>query len=539
MLLLEAVNIKKCYGDRMIISLDELKIQSGDKIGLVGLNGAGKSTLLDILAGKIEFDGGYVKRYCDIAYIKQFLNEEIMTEGKIFKEFNVQDKTDCMKLSGGESTRLRIADALSKNSMLLFADEPTANLDYSGIKMLKTKLRQFETLLLISHDRDLLDEICNKIIEIKDGKVSFYTGNYSFYKEQKSIETQREWFEYNQYIKERERLEEAKNEIQKKSKTMTKAPKRMGNSEARLHKGKIKEKRKKVDQTANIIKARLEKLDYKPKPQRISDIKFDFSLTDPPKNKIVISCDGLSYAYGSNVIFDKASFMILNGTKTAVIGDNGTGKTTLFNLINGRDRRINIVPKAVIGYFYQGFENLDQNRTILENVMKDSVQCETVVRTILARLLINGEDVYKKIQVLSGGERIKVSFAKLFVSNANVLLLDEPTNYLDLPSIEALENIISDYEGTILFVSHDKAFIDKVANRLLMIESKKATEYPGTLYEYQEQQRTANSISHHDLEKEILKMKLTEIISKITLPHSDKEVLETEYMSILEKLNSI
>lgn len=539
MLLLEAVNIKKYYGDRMIISLDELKIHSGDKISLVGSNGAGKTTLLDILVGETDIDEGYVKRHCDIAYIKQFFNEEIKAEGKTLKEFNVHDKLDCIRLSGGESTRLKIADALSRNSILLFADEPTANLDSSGIKVLKTKLAQVETLLLISHDRDLLDEICNKTIEVKDGKLSFYDGSYAFYKEQKNIETQREWFEYNQYIKEKERLEDAKNEIQNKSKTMTKAPKRMGNSEARLHKGKIKEKRKKVDQSANIIKARLEKLDIKQKPQRIPEITFDFSLTNPPENKIVISCDNLSFAYGSNVIFDKASFMISNGTKTAVIGDNGTGKTTLFNLINGRDRKINIVPRAVIGYFYQGFENLDHNKTILENVMKDSVQGETAVRTILARLLINEEDVYKKIQVLSGGERIKVSFAKLFVSNANVLLLDEPTNYLDLPSIEALENIINDYEGTILFVSHDKAFIDKVANRLLIIESKKTTEYPGTLYEYQEWQRTENKINQHNLEKEILKMRLTEIISKIALPHSNKEVLEEEYLSVLEKLNSI
>jgi len=476
MLILEALNIKKYYGDRLIISVDNLKIQSGDKIGIVGQNGAGKTTLLDILAGEIEVDEGMVKKYCDIAYIKQFSDEDINADAKVLKEFGVQNKLNCDEVSGGEHTRLKIADAFSKDRILIFADEPTSNLDYHGIEILKQKLKRVETLVLISHDRDLLDELCNKIIEVKNGKISFFEGNYSSYQEQKRMETEREWFEYEEYINTRARLENAVRDKQSKSKSMKKAPKRMGNSEARLHTRKAHEKQEKIDNSANSIKTRIEKLEIKEKPREVPEVKLDFSLTNPPKNKIIISCDNLSFSYGSNKIFDNTSFKVYNGIKTAIVGDNGTGKTTLLNLINNRDEQIYTVPKAVLGYFCQGFENLDYNKTILENVMLDSIQGESTARTILARMLIRRDDVYKKINVLSGGERIKVSFAKLFVSSANVLLIDEPTNYLDIASIEALQNMLCDYEGTVLFVSHDRAFVNAVADRLLVIEKKNLVE---------------------------------------------------------------
>jgi len=220
-----------------------------------------------------------------------------------------------------------------------------------------------------------------------------------------------------------------------------------------------------------------------------------------------------------------------------LVGNNGSGKTTLLNLIDSHFDPIYTVPKAVIGYFCQRFENLDYNKTLIENVMEDSIQSESFVRTILARLLFFGDDVYKKVSVLSGGERIKVSFAKLFVSRANVLLLDEPTNYLDMQSIEALESILKTYEGTAVFVSHDSKFINSVADRLMLLEGGKITEFNGNLKEFKEQQKLKNNNSYHGMEKSILEMRLTEIISKMSLPNCDREVLELEYKSILKKLN--
>ncbi len=496
MLIMEAGNIKKYYSDRLIIEFDSLKIYSGDKIGIVGQNGSGKTTLMNILSGDVEPDEGFVKQHCDIAYIRQF-DKEFNLSQSINQEAQFPQKT----LSGGEITRIKIANAFSNEHLLVFADEPTANLDYKGIGLLRQKLQMADSLLLISHDRYLLDSLCNKIIEVKDGRLKTYDGNYSFYKERSELELQRMAQEYEEYVSERLKLKEAIIDRRNKSRSIRKAPKRMGNSEARLHKRSANEKREKVDDAANQLKSRLQRLEVKQKPRELPKIRLDFSMTDPPQNKIVISAESLSFSYGNRTIFDNASFRVCNGMKTALWGENGSGKTTLLNLIarnrtdcndqtdcndhtdgngdgNGCSQAVNIriVPKARTGYFYQGFENLDHGRSVLENVMMSSVQTQTVVRTILGRLLISGDDVYKNVGVLSGGERIKVSFAKLFVSDANVLMLDEPTNYLDMMSIEALQEVLREYEGTILFVSHDIGFVSAVADKLLVIENHEIKE---------------------------------------------------------------
>jgi macrolide transport system ATP-binding/permease protein len=220
-----------------------------------------------------------------------------------------------------------------------------------------------------------------------------------------------------------------------------------------------------------------------------------------------------------------------------LLGENGVGKTTLLNLIAGSGNgSIKIVPKARIGYFYQGFENLQQNMTVLDNVMAESVQSQTVARTILARLLITGDDVYKKVEVLSGGEKIKVSFAKLFVSSANVFLLDEPTNYLDMSSIEALENMLSCYEGTVLFVSHDRAFVNRVADRLLLIENQSISEFDGNLDKLEKYKKQQIQKDINDPEQIALQMRMTEIIAKLSRQDANKDELEAEYGRLLKKL---
>jgi macrolide transport system ATP-binding/permease protein len=329
-----------------------------------------------------------------------------------------------------------------------------------GIELLKNKLKAVDSLLLISHDRALMDEICNKIIEVEDGNISFFEGNFSAYRLQKDQETDRKRFEYEAYIDNKKHIEAAIINRASKVKAIKKTPSRMGNSEARLHKRESTEIQKKINQAASSLKTRLEKLETKEKPKELQQIKPDFSLTNPPQNKIVVSSDALSFGYTtettSRQILSDAKFSVLNGVKYAVLGENGAGKTTLLNQIFQRNEAVRIAPKANLGYFCQEFEDLNRDKTILQNVMQNSVQTETTARTILARLLFFGDDVYKKVGVLSGGELIKVSFAKLFVSDSNVLLLDEPTNYLDMPSIQALEDILCQYDGTVLFVSHDE-----------------------------------------------------------------------------------
>ncbi len=537
MLILEAYNVKKYYGDRLIIEFEDLKIYSGDRIGIVGQNGSGKTTLMNILSMDVEPDEGFVRYHCSTAYIRQFSDEPLQAEQKILKEFNLSHKSNQSVFSGGEKTRIKIANAFSADNQLIFADEPTANLDYKGIELLKQKLSGFESLLLISHDRHLLDSLCNKIIEIRDGKIKLYNGNYSFYKEQSEMEFEYAQQEYEKYISAKTDLEHAIRDRQNKSKSIRKAPRRMGNSEARLHTRKANEKQEKINNAVNSLRTRLEKLEKKEKPKGLPTISLDFSLTNPPENKIVISGEKLTFSYGSRKIFGNTGFEVCNGSKTALWGENGTGKTTLLNLIASNScSDIYIVPKAKIGYLYQDFENLEAGKSVLENVMRDSVQTQTAVRTILARLLIAGDDVHKKVECLSGGERIKVSFAKLIVSDANILLLDEPTNYLDMKSIEALEAILCDYEGTVLFVSHDRAFVNAVADRLLVFENQCITLFNGTLEEFELGRQKTLELAKSETERIAIQMRITEIVAKLSDTHADKEALENEYQRLISQL---
>lgn len=613
MLLLEAGKIKKYYADRLIIALDSFKIYSGDRVGVVGMNGSGKTTLLDILSGRLEPDEGFVKRYCEIGYISQFEDDNISGAGhdlqncntsskrklisefglssrqKLISEFGLTQKIGRAAISGGELTRLKIADAFSGDNILLFADEPTSNLDYKGIELLKEKMERLDSFILISHDRHMLDSLCNKILEVRDSRIRLFNGNFSFYRQQVNEEYDRAMLEYEKFIDQKESLEAAILNRKQKAKKMRKAPRRMGNSEARLHTREANEKQEKVHNAAKSLISRLEKLEAKEKPKELPGIRLDFSLTNPPENKIVISGERINFSYGNVNVFRNTGFKIYNSKKTAIWGENGSGKTTLLNLIfsnasnksGNSDIDIRIVPKAKLGYFRQGFENLQPDKSVLDNVMRDSVQSETTARTILARLLIKRDDVYKKVEVLSGGERIKTAFAKMFVSDANVLLLDEPTNYLDMKSIEALESVLREYDGTVLFVSHDKEFVNGVADRLLIIKNNKIEEFDGKLEEYERlkskdrgsyymgglkesgRMRDIRNISGTgdgsgidggevsgcdssgrsggggnitELERTILQMRLTEIIAKLSSPDCDKDALEEEYERLVKLL---
>ena len=257
MLILEVQNIKKYYGERLIISVNDLKVYSGDKIGLVGLNGSGKTTLLDMLSGELEPDEGFVRKMCNIAYIRQFSDEQMEAGDKELKELNLTQKKGQNQYSFGEKTRIKIANAFSKDNLMVFADEPTSNLDVQGVELLKKKLSGMESFILISHDRALLDSLCNRIIEVRDGGIRIYNGNFSFYQEQRELERKNALEEYEKYISEKDKLEAAIEDRAGRSKTMLKAPKRMGNSEARLHRREDNEKQEKINNEMNSMKTRL------------------------------------------------------------------------------------------------------------------------------------------------------------------------------------------------------------------------------------------------------------------------------------------
>lgn len=535
MLLLEARAIEKYYGDRLILRVPAFKVYGGDRIGLVGRNGSGKTTFLEILAKEVLPDAGSVKHYCNLAYIRQFSTEDITANPKLLEEFALRQKLGQPGHSGGEQTRIRIANAFSTDPVLLLADEPTANLDHAGIALLEEKLRALESFILVSHDRTLLDRLCNKIVEIQQATLNYYEGNFTAYQDQKRTELQQQRQAYENYVQEKKRLETAIQERSQKSSRMGKPPRRMSPSEARLHKAKARAKQQKVQRAAKALQTRVEQLEVVSRPQEPQDVKVDLSLTDPPENPIILRVENLTFGYGPKVLVRDASFHVPNGVKTALWGQNGTGKTTLLNLLHqGTAPGISWVPKASLGYLHQGFEDLDPCKSVLKNVMEGSVQTETVARTILARLLFRGDEVHKPVEMLSGGEKIKVSLAKLCVSPANVLLLDEPTNYLDLDARQAVENVLRDYPGTVLFVSHDRAFVNELADQLLVFADGRIKMLLGNLDDYA--QRETNQASNKELEEMILRMRLAEISQRLAQPGEDHAMLEAEYQRIAEQL---
>jgi ABC transporter related protein len=536
-ILLSANHIVQYFGERKILEFEKLNVYEGDHIGIVGGNGVGKTTLLNILSGELIPDEGSVIREVPVSYFKQFRDRAEQVDLQKCRKLGLTGKLSREHLSGGEMTRLGLA-AMNKDSLLTFADEPTANLDADGVELCCQMLEQCSTLLLISHDRAVLNRLCTRIVEVRDGCLYFYTGNFAAYHEQREQAFKRQEFEYQQYRSEKSRLEKAARQRSQASKSVRKAPSRMGNSEARLYKREAGEKMEKLDNARKAILSRLEQLEVKEKPREMAQVRIDFSLTDPPANREIVMGDHITFNYGKKLIFENASFSLPKGSKTALIGPNGAGKTTLMELIWSGATGIRLVPKAKIGYFKQNLDTLDLSKTVLENVMETSVQSEKTMRGILARLLIRREDVFKKVSVLSGGERVKLAFAKLFGSPANLLLLDEPTNFLDMPAIEALQQMVEDYEGTVLFVSHDRTFLEECATRILRIEDRKLISFDGNLTEWEKKQM--ESKSEKKMDKLLLELRLADVISRLSTPNcQNKEELEKEFEQLIAQKNAL
>ena len=501
-LLLRADGITKSFAGKLILDIKAFRVYAGDRIGFVGANGCGKTTFLDILAGEALPDEGSVKRICDIAYARQFGKKNAgatdLTENaavgpdqrashknisdfadepdknKKLSEYGVKNLTGGDALSGGEKNRIKLAHALSVGRRLLFADEPTTNLDAEGAGRFVSDLMKIESFIVVSHDRELLNKCCSKIITIENRELKEFEGGYDEYKSQTEERRRRERFEYERYEEERERLLKVYAEKKSKAAKVVKKPKGISSSEIKqrnfINTSRSFDGRERgFERAAKAVQARIEQMEKKERPAAIQEMKLDFSLTDPPKNKIVISGDGFDFKYGERIIFEDASFEVKNGSRVSLQGQNGVGKTTLLDMIYSGDERIYRVPKARFGYFKQEQGDVDYGKSVLQNALANCVQSETTARTVLARLLFKRDEINKPAGVLSGGERVKLSLAMLLVSQSNVLLLDEPTNYMDIPSLEALQAMLGAYEGTLVFVSHDSAFAGAVATARMTI----------------------------------------------------------------------
>lgn len=545
MLLIKIKNVKKYYEDRLVLDIEDFELMDGDRIGLVGENGAGKTTLIKVILGLIEVEEGNIFLTESYSYISQTEeNVECLEDNKIKKIFNSPKKYKEF-LSGGEKVKLRVAKALSENKRLIIGDEPTSNLDSKSVKNLEDMFKNHKgALLLVSHDREFLDNICNKIAEIQDGKIKIYYGNYSKYLELKKEEKNREKREYTEYIAEKNRLEDAIRVKEGLSARIRKTPKRMGNSEARLHRKMGGQKgKKKIDNAIKNIENRIEHLEVKEKPKNIKETKIRIKEGLEIITKTPIEIKNLNLYAGNKLLIKDSSLRIKRGSKTALIGENGCGKSTLIKaIINNSKEEIKINNKVKIGYFDQEQKILNDNKSILENIKESSSYDEGFIRINLDGFGFKGDSVFKKVSILSGGEKVKVALCKIILADNNLLILDEPTNYLDIKAVESLEEALKNMDKTLLIVCHDRRFIEKVCDNLIFIENKSIKQFSGTYNEYiKEKEKPDKTLKRKLEEKMIIENKLSEVISLLSVEKNEdiKNQLNEKYNELLKQLKEV
>lgn len=528
-MILSCQNISKAFVENQVLKNVSFHIEDHEKAAIVGINGAGKTTLLRIIVGEMTPDDGQVVLAKDktLGYLAQ--NSTVDTSHTIYEELlsvkadllRLEEKIrecendmkhadgdaleDLMKqytslthafetgggylyrselvgvlkglgftedefskpvatLSGGQKTRVALGRLLLQNPDLIILDEPTNHLDMTSIAWLETYLLNYKgAVLIVSHDRYFLDRIAGKVIEIDQSKATTFMGNYSDYAVKKEQLRVAAW---NAYMNQQRDIKHQEEVIEKlKSFNREKSIKRA-------------ESREKM----------LDKIEVIEKP---SEVRTDMKLTLTPRilsGNDVLTVEHLSKSFDSHKLFTDVNFEIKRGEHVAIIGDNGSGKTTLLKILNGLvpadQGTFRLGSNVEIGYYDQEHHVLHSEKTLFEEISDDYPYLNnTQIRNVLAAFLFTGEDVFKRISDLSGGERGRVSLAKLVLSNANFLILDEPTNHLDIMSKEILEDALNGYEGTILYVSHDRYFINRTAHRILDLTEGQFISYVGN-YDY-------------------------------------------------------
>ncbi|MEB3100908.1 ABC-F family ATP-binding cassette domain-containing protein [Ferviditalea candida] len=543
-MLLQTSGLSKFYGTKTVLSNISLQIQERERIGLVGVNGAGKSTLLRILAGEMSYDQGeiFMAKETRLGYLAQngglqsgrSIREEMLAvfsdltdterelrsleqrmadpvltaDGKNYDEvmkryaslsewfseqggYEIEAKirgvlhgmgfkdfdpgTPIETLSGGQKTRLALAKLLLQAPDLLLLDEPTNHLDIPTLTWLENYLRSYSgAILVVSHDRYFLDSLVHTIYEIERTTSKRYTGNYSKYAERKAAE----------YEVEMKRFEKQQEEISR--------------MEDFIRRNIVRASTTKRAQSRRNMLERMDRLD---KPQgELKKAHFSFEI-ERMTGRDVLHVDQLSASYTpEQPLFKDVSFHMERGDTAALIGPNGIGKSTLLKVLTGKHQpdtgTFQWGSNVKIGYYDQEQTGLNANNTVLEEVWGAFPHLEEVkIRTVLGNFLFSGDDVLKRISSLSGGEKARVALSKLMLEKANVLILDEPTNHLDLYSKEVLESALLDYEGTLLFISHDRYFLNKMAERIIELTPSGANHFLGNYDDYSAKKQELVEIS--------------------------------------------
>lgn len=477
---IELRNIEVSFFDRVVLEIPRMAVHQFDRIGIVGKNGAGKSTLLKLMAGQILPDKGKVNRYADFAYFPQLTGPpEQNVEYKWVGKLNIP-QTNLDHFSGGEQTRLKLAQLFSTYHECLLIDEPTTHLDGTGVQLfIEEMAHYYGALLLVSHDRNVLDQLITKIWEVEEGCVTEYTGNYSDYVAQKEMERKQQQEEYEKYSKEKGRLIKAAEEKMKKAEKITRANGHISKREVNAKANKMfmtKSKgtgQKGVHRAAKALEQRVEQLEAVEAPKQEEPLQFPQPMALQLHNKFPIMADRLTLMAGNKILLDDVSFQFPLGSTIAITGNNGCGKTTLLHHILQRGEGMIISPKVVMGSYEQMAYQFMQDEMVLGYIKKRSDYDESKIRTVLHAMNFTGNDVRKNVKDLSGGESIRLLLCQLFLGRYNVLVLDEPTNFLDVFCIEALEGFLQGYEGTVILVSHDSTFVNRVADRIYAIENQK------------------------------------------------------------------
>ncbi len=589
MVLLNSSKLSKSFGIDNIFENISFTVDSKDKIGILGVNGAGKTTLFNILTGESEPDSGsiYKSSQLKICYVKQQLSctsektvyEEVLEvfdylrdlEKEIKhlrKEIEINPDEDLIQklhntnqlyideggltyesrissalnglgittdmfdvkmntLSGGQRTKVLLAKILLSKSDLLLLDEPTNHLDIQAVSWLENFLINYQgAILLITHDRYFLDKVTNKIFELENGKLKEYNGNYSYYRTKKDADRKAEEKDYALKEKEIKRIE-----------GIIEQQKRWN-----------REKNIKTAESKQKVIERIEATMVKP-DKTLDSLNFKFNLAEECA-KDVLTCENISKSFSDNKVLSNVNIEIKKGEKVFLLGENGCGKTTLFNIILEKltkdSGKVKIGPRVKTAYYDQTQQNLNLSNNIFEEI-SDFLPAlnNTDIRCALAIFLFKDEDVFKEISTLSGGERTRVALCKLMLSEANFLLLDEPTNHLDIPSKEALENALSKYNGTLFVISHDRYFINKIADKIYELTPNGEKCFDGN-YDYYLSKRD-NFIENVSIKKEKvndfkqqkeLESQKRKLRTKISRCEDEISILEKEIEDINKEISN-